>query len=151
MSSATYISTPASLLLILTSTKYHHHCITGILPIETPPCCLPIAGVTWTPFILPIINQNLHLDFCCPAPKPKAFTLCFLCRIEAASNLSQGSVSSLNITEKFFYLLIPAQSVSNKCQCTHPAPTWANQPTEVIKIFRFSDFVGLFFKLRNVI
>lgn len=38
-----------------------------MLAIKIPICCLAITGVAWTPFIFPIINQNLHLYFCATA------------------------------------------------------------------------------------
>lgn len=41
--------------------------ITGMLAIKIPICCLAVPGVTWTPFISPIINQNIHLYFCSSA------------------------------------------------------------------------------------
>ena len=41
--------------------------ITGMFAIKIPICCLAVPGVTWTPFISPIINQNIHLYFCSSA------------------------------------------------------------------------------------
>ena len=51
--------------------QHNTHGMTRMLSIGTPICCLAVAGVTWTHFRLPIINQNIHLDFYTPAQSPK--------------------------------------------------------------------------------